>query len=139
EDGEHPDDRRPRAEGRGRAAQDQELRQEIAERDQDDPGRDEPLARHAARSGGARAAALPVRTRLRSLAGEAGLDTVDGLFGGGAATGFLPSLVYVAAAARWITYATPLNLVDWRRTQSALMLTGSPAAERPCSSFGTTV
>ena len=52
---------------RVRAAQDQELRQEVAERDQDDPGRDGPVARHAARSRGARAPALPIRTRLRDL------------------------------------------------------------------------
>jgi len=58
---EHPDDRRPRAEERGRAAQDQEFRQEVPERDQDDPGRDEPVARHASGSGGAGAAALAVR------------------------------------------------------------------------------
>src|SRR5207302_821786 len=35
---EHPGDRRSRAEDRGGAPEDQELRQEIAERDQDDPG-----------------------------------------------------------------------------------------------------
>ena len=38
-----------------------------------------------------------------------------------------------------MTYATPLNFVDWRRTQSACRLTGSPDADRPWSSLGTTV
>src|SRR5262249_14020656 len=55
-------------EKRGRAPQDQELRQEVAERDQVDPGRDGPLPRHAPRSGRARAAADTGRQGLRSLA-----------------------------------------------------------------------
>ena len=36
-------------------------------------------------------------------------------------------------------YGTPLNLVDCRRNHSAWRLTGSPAADCPISSFGTTV
>src|SRR6266536_92813 len=54
-------------------------------------------------------------------------------------TCFCPSGVYTAAAAFWIAYATPLNLVDWRRNQSSWRLTGAPVADRPMSSFGTTV
>ena len=60
---EHPDHRRSRAEDRGRAAQDEELRQEVAQRDQDDPQGDGPLTRYAPRPGGARAAARSIRTR----------------------------------------------------------------------------
>ncbi len=60
---EHPDHRGPRAEDRGRAAQDEELRQEVAQRDQDDARGDGPLARHAPGSRGARAAARSVRAR----------------------------------------------------------------------------
>ena len=56
-----------------------------------------------------------------------------------ARTCFWPSGVYTAAAAFWITYGTPLNLVDCRRNHKPCRLTASPAAERPMSSFGTTV
>src|SRR5439155_21533332 len=52
------------------AAEDQELRQEVAERDQDHPGRDGPFPRHASRSRGAGAPAHAVRAELRELAGE---------------------------------------------------------------------
>src|SRR4029453_11038145 len=60
-------DRRPRAEERGRAPEDEELRQEVAERDQDDPRGDESVSRHAPRRGGARAPPGSARTRLRDL------------------------------------------------------------------------
>ena len=46
---EHPDHRRARAEDRVRDAQDQELRPQVAQRDQGDPGRDGALPRHEAR------------------------------------------------------------------------------------------
>ena len=46
---EHPDDRRARAEDRVRDAQDQELRPQVAQRDQGDPRRHGALARHEAR------------------------------------------------------------------------------------------
>src|SRR5207245_9007805 len=72
EDRQHPNHRRPRAEDRGRAAEDEELRQEVAQRDQDDSRRDGPLARHAARPRGARAPARPVRARLRGLENRRG-------------------------------------------------------------------
>src|SRR5439155_6689244 len=49
------------------AVEDEELRQEVAQRDQDDPRRDGPLAGHASRPRGARAPARPVRARVRGL------------------------------------------------------------------------
>src|SRR5262249_1658626 len=85
QDREHPDDRRPRAEERSQPAKDEELRQEVAQGDQADPGRDEPPPRLEARPRRARETPLSVRTRLRSLAGEAGLDSVARFFRGGAA------------------------------------------------------
>ena len=68
QDRQHPDHRRPGPEERGRAAQDQELRQEVPQRDQDDPRRDGAAPRHAARPRGAGAAARAVRAHLRNLA-----------------------------------------------------------------------
>ena len=50
EEREHPDHRRAGAEDRSRDAQDQELRPQVAERDQGDPALDGPQPRHAARS-----------------------------------------------------------------------------------------
>src|SRR3989441_11553113 len=70
EDRQHSDHRRSRAEDRGRAPEDEELRQEVAQRDQDDPRRDGPLARHAPRPRGARAPARSEEhtSELQSLA-----------------------------------------------------------------------
>ena len=80
QDGQHPDHRRPRAEDRGRAAQDQELRQEVAERDQDDPGRDGVVARHEAwtpRSWNASARSSNAPTRLDRTSGGAQCRSPD--------------------------------------------------------------
>src|SRR5437660_4159984 len=64
---EHPGDRRSRAEDRGGAPEDQELRQEIAERDQDDPGRDGAVPRPAPGPAGARAPQSQAGALLRRL------------------------------------------------------------------------
>ena len=53
EEREHPDHPRAGAEDRGRDAQDQELRPQVAERDQGDPAQHGAQPRHAARSAGA--------------------------------------------------------------------------------------
>ena len=54
EEREHPDDPRAGAEDRGRDAEDEELRPEVAERDQGDPAQHGAQPRHAARSAGRR-------------------------------------------------------------------------------------
>src|SRR5215471_17416864 len=68
EDRQHRHHRRPRAEDRVRAAEDQELRQEVAERDQGHPGGDWALTRHAPGSRGAGAAACLPRAHYRGPA-----------------------------------------------------------------------